>query len=235
MLNVVEIIALGLGIGVGGLHLLSVKIKPKEGPKYYRIFSFAAGISISYLFLDLLPHTYDAATSLKKWVFVFLLIGFSIHHLIEKYVYHHAEADKLAWELHIVHSIGFFFYYFIVGIVVKDLIQENVLEGALFMIPIGLHATLSTASLAQIHGDIRENPGVKIILTLPTLLGVLFAMFISIPAAANIIMVSTIAGILLYIFVKEFIPEKKKGEPLFFLLGLGLFFAFFLIIHLIRR
>ncbi len=235
MIDTAEIIALGLGMGVGALHLLSVKIKPKEGPRYYKIFSFAAGISISYLFLDLLPHTYEAAASLKNWVFVFLLLGFSIHHLSEKYIYQHAEQDKISQELHVVHSVGFFLYYFVVGIVIKEKIQDSILEGALFMIPIGLHAALSTASLAQIHGDIREKLGAKIALSFPTLLGVIFAMLISIPATVDNIMVSLIAGILLYIFVKEFIPEKKKGEPLLFLLGLGLFFAFFLILNLIRQ
>lgn len=235
MFSMAGIIALGSGLGVGVIHFFSENLKPQEGPKYYRIFSFAAGISISYLFLDLLPHTYEAATHLKNWVFIFLLLGFSIHHLSEKYIYRHAEANKVAWELHIVHSIGFFFYYFIIGIVVKNIIQDNVLEGILFMIPISLHAGLSTASLAQIHGDIRESSWVKILLSFPTLLGVLFAMFISIPAAVNNVMVSLIAGVLLYIFVKEFIPEKKKGAPLFFLFGLGLFLAFFVILNMARR
>ncbi len=228
------IIAVGLGLGVGVIHFFGENLKPQEDPRFYKIFSFAAGISISYLFLDLLPHTYEAATHLKKWVFVFLLVGFSIHHLSEKYIYQHAEEDKVAKELHIVHSIGFFFYYFIVGIIVKNILQENVVEGILFMIPISLHAGLSTASLGQIHGDIRDSLGLKILFSFPTLLGVFFAIFISIPVTLNNVMVSLVAGALLYIFVKEFIPEKKKGEPLFFLLGLGLFLALFVFLNLAR-
>ncbi len=44
-----------------------------------------------------------------------------------------------------------------------------------------------------------------------------------------------IAGILLYILVKEFLPEKKKGQPLFFVLGLALFVIISLILNLIKE
>lgn len=53
-----------------------------------------------------------------------------------------------------------------------------------------------------------------------------FAAVISIPDVAENIMVSLIAGILLYVMVKEFLPEKKKGQPAFFLMGLIFFIAF---------
>jgi hypothetical protein len=63
--------SLSLSIFVGLVHYFSRFFKPKEGEKYYRVFSFSAGISISYLFLDLFPYTYSSAEVLKNWVFVF--------------------------------------------------------------------------------------------------------------------------------------------------------------------
>ncbi len=113
------IFALGMGLLLGIVHFFSEKLKPEEGAKHYRIVSFAAGISIAYLFLDLLPHTYEAAIHLKNWVFLFLLLGFVIFHLAEKYIYQHSDQKKLELELKEIHSI-FFIYYFLVGIVLKD-------------------------------------------------------------------------------------------------------------------
>jgi len=49
------------------------------------------------------------------------------------------------------------------------------------------------------------------------------------------ILISLIAGVLLYIIVKEFLPEKKKGQPLFFIFGITLFFAFILIMTLTKK
>jgi hypothetical protein len=174
-----------LGLLLGLIHFFSENLKSEEGLKHYRIISFAAGISIAYLFLDLLPQTYEAAVHLKQFVFVFLLLGFAIFHLAEKLVYQHANQDKLAKELKEFHSISFFAYYFLIGIVLRDKIQISLLEGSLFMIPIALHAGLSTASLARIHGEIRESVFIKIALSLSTILGVIFAILIQIPTVLN--------------------------------------------------
>ena len=97
------------------------------------------------------------------------------------------------------------------------------------MIPIALHAALSTASLARIQGEIRESKWIKITLSSSSVLGVFFALAISIPAIVNNILVSLISGVLLYIFVREFIPEKEKGQPVYFILGIILFSVFSLI------
>ena len=44
-----------------------------------------------------------------------------------------------------------------------------------------------------------------------------------------------IAGILLYIIVKEFLPEKEKGQPIFFILGVLLFIGFYTCIEFILK
>jgi zinc transporter ZupT len=234
-MNDFDILALAFAFLLGLLHFFSDMIRLPEDGRKYRIISFAAGISIAYLFLDLLPHTYESAVHLKEWVFVFLLLGFALFHLVEKYIYQHADQNRLAKELKEVHSISFFFYYFLVGIVLEDKLQADVLEGTLFLIPVALHAGLSTASLSRIHGEIRERIWPKIALSSSSLLGVVFATLVPIPSLVDNILTSLIAGVLLYIIVKEFLPEKKKGQPLFFIFGIILFFAFILIITFTRN
>lgn len=103
------------------------------------------------------------------------------------------------------------------------------------MIPIALHAALSSASLARIHGEIRESIWIKITLSLSTVLGVVLAIFLHIPTIINNMLVSFIAGALLYIIVKEFLPEKKKGQPIFFIIGLTLFLAFYFFIIIAKK
>ncbi len=76
---------------------------------------------------------------------------------------------------------------------------------------------------------------IKIALSLFTTLGVIFAILIQVPAALDKILISFTAGILLYIIIKEFLPEKKNGQPLFFIFGLALFFVFYVFIILARK
>jgi zinc transporter ZupT len=218
--------ALALGILIGIVHFFSENIRPPEGRVRNRVVSFAAGISIAYLFLKLLPETYRAASLLEEWVFAFLLAGFAIFHLVEKFTYKHAERDKLMRELKEIHSVSFFIYYFTVGIVLEGFMSLGPLDGILFAVPVGLHAALSSASLSEIHGDMRESLLAKIVLSFSTILGVAFAAFVRVPGLALNILVSLIAGVMLYIIVKEFLPEGERGQPVFFVIGLVLFSVF---------
>lgn len=234
-MNLSSGLALGFGLLIGVIHFFSENIRLGEGPRRHRIISFAAGISIAYLFLRLLPETYDAAPHLKQWVFVFLLLGFAIFHVVEKVTYQHANRENLLRELKEVHSVSFFFYYFTVGIVLRNLTRTSVLEGSLFLVPIAVHAALSTASLSEIHGEVRESLWARILLSLSTILGIAFAIMISIPVVVGNMLISLIAGALLYIIVKEFLPEKKKGQPIMFILGLAVFSVFNFVIMLARN
>lgn len=233
-MNTSSFTALALSAVLGAIHFLSDRIKPEEGRHHYRIISLAAGISISYLFLNLLPHTYDAAIHLKSFIFLFLLTGFTFFHLAEKYIYQHADPGKISQELASIHTVAFFIYYFLVGMVLKNMLNANILEGFLFLFPITLHAGLSSASLARIHGRFRERLWIKWILSLSPFLGTLLAIFVLIPPLLNNIFISTIAGALLYIIIKEFLPEKEKGQPFYFIIGVTMFFIVMVILRLNR-
>lgn len=213
------------GVVLAMVHLASESIHLRHGKMRWRIISFAAGISIAYLFLHLLPETYEAANHIKGWVFVFLLAGFTVFHLIEKYVYQHVERERLVRDLKEIHSVSFFIYHFVVGVALTGKFEESMLEGLLFLVPVAFHAGLSTASLSGIHDDMMELKFVRVLLSISTLLGVVFAALIRIPPALELSLVSFVAGVLLYIIVREFLPQKEKGEPAYFVLGLLLFAA----------
>lgn len=229
------LIAFLLSVILGVIHYLGDGLKIPQDPKRYRIISLAAGISIGYLFLDLFPRTFAAAERLQSRVFLFLLLGFSIVHLVEKYVYQHADKRNLEKELKAVHLTTFFFYYLFIGCVMTELTRQETYQGLLFLFPVALHAGLSSASLSEIHGQLKHRQIERILLALAAPLGVVLAVLINIPPHIYNIMISGISGILLYVFVKEFLPEKRLGQPIFFVMGLIIFYAlmqlFYIIIH----
>ena len=227
-----NLIALGLSLVVAVIHFLGESIKlPAEGPRHFRLISFAAGISIGYLFLDLLPQTYYAAEQLRESVFLFLLLAFSIVHLVEKYFYQHAGKTSVQQKLKAFHTATFFLYYLLIGVVLPDLIRGEFYEGILFIIPVALHAGLIGASLAEVHGQFSPNLYEKVAISLGAPLGVLFASLMPLSPIVYHVVISGIAGIMLYVFVREFLPEKEYGQPLFFVLGLISFYALIQLIH----
>jgi hypothetical protein len=229
-LDYLSLIALGLSVLLGLIHYLGESLKIAKGGNQYRIISFAAGISIGYLFLDLLPLTYNAADHLKKSTFIFLLLGFIAVHLTEKYFYQHARGDRLFIQLHVIHFVTFFMYYFIVGCVLVDLIHQEMYQGILFIIPVSLHAGLSTASLSDIHSRFIAHLPEKILLAMAPILGSIMAALVKFPPVVHGIFISGISGVLLYVFVKEFLPDREKGKPLFFLVGVAVFWAIMFVI-----
>ena len=214
-----SLIALGLSLLLGVIHFLGESLEMSEGRRHYGIMSLAAGISIGYLFLDLLPLTYETAEHLKENTFIFLLLGFISVHLTEKYFYQHAKGDRLLKELHIMHFVTFFLYYFIVGCVLVELIHREVYQGILFIIPVSLHAGLSSASLSEIHGRFISRLPEKILLSAAAVIGVFFTVVVDYPSVIHSVFISGISGILLYVFVKEFLPDREKGKPWFFIAG----------------
>ena len=231
LMSTVGVVSIGFGVLLVFVHFFSDKMSPARGPTRFRIISFAAGISIAYLFLNLLPHTYEAAHHLRRWVFVFLLIGFSGLHLTEKYIYQHADRRVLAKELKEAHSVAFFAYHFSVGVALESKAKDGITDGVLFLVPVVLHSFLSGASMSSIHGEVRENLPTKILLSISTLLGVVIALLVGIPPLASNILVSLIAGILLYVIAREFLPEKEEGRPFYFIVGLVLFVGISLLLN----
>ena len=76
----------------------------------------------------------------------------------------------------------------------------------------------------------------KYILTTSALTGIIFGLILNIFLPKNLellfIFYSFISGVILYVIVREVIPEKEKGDPIKFLIGLVIFAIIIVIINL---
>ena len=111
----VNVLAYLFGILLGLGHYLSELISWKHREK---IISFIAGMSIAYLFLELFPLLFQEGKQVSEVVFLFVMLGFLVFFVFEKYVYQHSKTRMIAREISWLHAIGFFLYHFIIGMVV---------------------------------------------------------------------------------------------------------------------
>ena len=79
--------------------------------------SFAAGIFITFLFLEMFPLLFQQSFSFTQISLIFMLFGFSLFHIIQKYEYKHVSRKRLRKEIKELHSLAFFIYHFVVGII----------------------------------------------------------------------------------------------------------------------
>ncbi|MBW3022867.1 hypothetical protein KY308_02090 [Candidatus Woesearchaeota archaeon] len=181
--------------------------------------SFVAGVSVSYIFLSLLPEFHFGVT--EDWVLMSFLIGFLGYHIVNKAIYQKTDKEKLNSELLMSHEIGFIFYYFVIGIVLQDIFNLGVKEGVLFFVPVFLISGMSAHIIHRLSHS-HHNPSfrpIKLFHVFAVLLGVWTANFLTLPKPLTSSLVGIVAGILTYIVIREEIPEGRKGKPLYLIIG----------------
>lgn len=204
---------------LGLTHFWNEKITIKQEFTRVRLLSFVAGISITYVFLNLLPEVYSGFKMFDKFIFVALLVGFSAAHLTEKYFYQHSAPETLREKLKLIHGVAFFTYHLLIGVILVKLNNQSNLDSVLFFFPVLFYSGVGVIALGKIHTKVWEKFYVKMFLSASTLIGVLVAdLLIGFDAVFNLLF-GFIVGIFLYLAMIDFIPKEAKGRPEYFALG----------------
>jgi hypothetical protein len=223
-------VALIMGLIMSFVHYYSEEFVLRCYHFRDQLVSFTAGISIAYLFLTLFPEFTTGSFAVgARMLFMSVLIGFALFHLVEKYIYQHVPGKKILRDLAIEDSVISFVYHFMAGIVLFEFVKIDLNFGILFFIPILIHTSVSTLPV-----DTPKNNLVAIILASSTFFGVLFASYAQSILSASIIFIlmGFVAGTLLFTLTRHTLPAKEQGSPLFFLVGI---FVYVVIISLMEK
>ena len=136
-------------------------------------------------------------------------------------------------------------YHLIKGIILTNLLVEHLLSGILFYILISTMALVSAKISPQaLFSDLdiklkhteskKRNFIVGISLLIGVFIGVIFEVFFPINLEVVFVLFSFISGVILYIIIKNVIPEKEKGKPLYFIIGLVCFSLLIFMIKIIE-
>jgi len=182
--------------------------------------SFGAGIIISYIFIRYFYLFYIKIEKLNSLITIYILIGFAMFHLLEKYIYQHIAKEKLVYELKEVHSIIFFIFHFATGILLVELVKVNLFEGLLFVLPMLFITAYSRISMPILHEKIRKRILLKLFLALSTFFGILFDLVIRIKPELIYAIIGLVGGALIYLVMSYMIPREQKWCAKSFFLGL---------------
>ena len=150
---------------------------------------------------------------------------------------------KIERDLKEIRFFSDYIYHFIVGIILVALLIIDLLSGILFFIFAFFRLIVSKSSefSKEIFSDLgievkyEESGTIHFILASSVLVGViigtLFELFLPVDIELIYVLYSFISGVILYTIVREVIPEKEKGNPVYFLIGVV---GFTLIIFIIR-
>lgn len=139
-----------------------------------------------------------------------------------------------------------YIYHFLVGIILFFLLFVDLLGAILFFMFALFRAIVSKRAQRHViftdleiyeDSNFEENLRKKLILSSSSLTGVFIGLILELVISIEVeleilyILFSFISGVILYTIVREVIPEKEKGNPLYFLIGA---IGFTLIIFLIK-
>jgi len=137
-----------------------------------------------------------------------------------------------------------FSYHLLIGIIVVGLLTIDLIGGILFFLFAWFRAIITNRSESHIIFtdleiyeiyDVEKNITRKYILAFSNFIGVLIGLILDLIAFEYTeifyILYSFISGVILYTIVREVLPEKEKGNPLYFLSG---FVGFTIVIFVIN-
>jgi len=144
-----------------------------------------------------------------------------------------------------VHAATNYFYHFCIGLLIFSLMLVDFFSAFFFFVFAYLNSTISNASNRHvdiydidIHMGVSEKGQSKIILPSSVLVGViagvLFELIFPIPEILVNSLLAFISGIILYVIVREVIPEKTKGKPNYFLIGVILFSLAIILVYILE-
>ncbi|MEA3378819.1 MAG: hypothetical protein U9Q69_04220 [Nanoarchaeota archaeon] len=182
-----------------------------------KLLSFSAGFFIAFIFLELFPDLIKGYEHIN--IFLLVLLGFTIFHLLEKYVYQHIKDKKKQLKnLKELYMAGFFIDHFIIGFVLILTLKIPGFTSLIVFIPFALHTISSSITLESLHVASKSKIN-KIILSSSTFIGALVALFISPFSSLYYGLFALFLGALFYVAVRDVLPKKGTGSPLYFALG----------------
>jgi len=225
-----ELLEPGLGISLvlslALVHFLAEELEDFTQGYQEQIISFASGVSITYIFVELIPEFASMVDGATKMAFVPALLGFSSIHLAEKYFSRKGYSQEVVRERYgEVHSAFLFLYHTAIGFLIASLVTESAVSGLLFFLPMILHVAVSSFSMSELHEDIARKPVVKLTISAAPLLGYILHNYRVLSPGLFPQLFGLVIGMFIYVVVRDSIPRGEEGKPVEYVLGLASYLA----------
>lgn len=226
MVDLTIVIIIIIAVVMGLTDFFGHKISGLIGRHRDAVLSFSAGLLISLLFLILVPDL--IIKGVTELLFLFMLVGFLLMHLIEKYIYRHiTDKQELLEDLKIVHIIGFGLDNFLIGFIIASLVELDFSIVITLAVPLFLQMLTSSISLDSIDTRLNDKYS-KIILSVLPLLGAILGIVLELDHLLTNYVLAFVLGILFYMIIRDVLPQGRKGNSALFFAGNLIIIFFFL-------
>ncbi len=209
-------VPVGLALVLSAAHFLSEKYAGRLEKWHAELLGLSSGLFLAVLVVDLLPRGLADRNS-----YYFLFAGLVVYHVLEKYVYQHALPGDVQQDIGLAHVAGFFFDNFFDGIILVLLFATGETAAYLVFVPLLLHKLSSSLLLSHIVERVHHVKQHRLLLSASTFLGAASAALLQIELnyAYFAPIFSFLLGSLLYLVVRDMIPQGRRGKLEYFVAG----------------
>lgn len=203
-------------------HYLGIHRKINDPAITKPIRTFAAGFSIAYVFLILLPEVVRLQQLTALNTFALTVFGFASFHVLLKYIFKQRSSKKKVLLLDEVHLFTSGLYSFLLAFSLVELSKVQVGQGIILVILILAHTTLSEISHKEVSKHRKQSQKILVLITCTILGGILPLINIA-SSELSAILYATSAGAIIYMTIREELPEDDTGKPFLFMCGVLVF------------
>jgi len=203
-------------------HILATQIRPLLRDRAQMVNSFAAGMSVTYIFLHLAPEIDDGHDLLGKFIYLFLLAGFTFYYGLEKYLLRsQAAEDGGDGRLRVILSLGSYWVYnWLIVVGLPDGPSISVFQVSLITIAIGLHLLYNDYDFGSEHPEMFDRWGRFVVASAP-LVGLLCRVYLRPDIKVfKDIFTATLAGSVVYSVFKKELPHPERSSLKSFFVGI---------------
>ncbi len=224
-----------LAIGLALLHGFSSQIPIEAFVPKKRWLSFAGGVSLGYVFLEIFPELSHAQEELlhseapllgylENHIYILALLGLVMFYILEKIALdarssgHEESGSPFFW----IHILSFALFNGILGYLLQDLARHSLFSCILLFIALSLHLFIVDESLREHHPVPYDRIG-RWILVAAVIFGMVLGQGMHLEEATISIVWSFLAGSIILNVLKRELPSEQDTCVKSFVSGVVLF------------
>jgi hypothetical protein len=240
-------LALAAAAGLALVHLFAGKLRFLEGIPRSVWLSTAAGVSVAYVFLHLLPELAEGQEQVRgavggvlgfaeRHVYVMALVGLAVFYGLDRLALESRRARHEGREVgeertppgvFWIHMVSFALYNALIGYLLLHREGDSLRGLALYFTAMALHFVVNDYGLREHHQERYRAVG-RWMLAAAVVVGWLLGRAIEIPEAAISLLVAFVVGGIILNVLKEELPDERQSRFWALMLGMSAYAALLL-------
>lgn len=235
------ILAIVLSVGLAAVHVFGSRLGDASSRHGKPLLSVAAGVSVAYVFVHVLPEIARAGEEVERagvpllasvdhHVFVVSLVGFLAFYGLERIVQSAGSTrDEGRGDVFWLHVVSFALYNAFVGYLLLHRETAEAMSLLFFAVAMGFHFAVNDHALRRHHADSYRHGG-RWVLAAAIVGGSVLGLVVEVGAPAIGVLFAFLSGAIVFNNVKEEFPLESRARFWPFALGAGGYAALLLLI-----